>query len=231
VNCDQLRELAPELALGIADGEQRADALRHLDGCAECRREIERLSGITDELLMLAPRSEPPPGFESRVLARVAPPKRSSGRESRPRRALRVAVPALVGAALAVAVLGFAFRGDIELAHNYQATLDEGGGKELKAARLYQPGNLEAGVAFGYDGSPSWVLVTVDRSKRNEPYTAELVTRSGRRVPLPGFGLDPSTGSWGGAIPVGLDQVSEVRLIGRHPGDVIEADFDRARSD
>ena len=33
-DCERLRELAPELALGIADGEERAWALEHLADCA-----------------------------------------------------------------------------------------------------------------------------------------------------------------------------------------------------
>jgi len=33
MGCEQVRELAPELALGIAEGEERDAALRHLDGC------------------------------------------------------------------------------------------------------------------------------------------------------------------------------------------------------
>ena len=48
--------------------------------------------------------------------------------------------------------LGAIFRDDVNLAHDYRATLTEGGGKELKAARLYRPGDQRAGVAFGYDG-------------------------------------------------------------------------------
>ena len=34
MRCDEIRDLAPEIALGIADGEQRAEALRHLSTCA-----------------------------------------------------------------------------------------------------------------------------------------------------------------------------------------------------
>jgi hypothetical protein len=33
LGCEQVRELAPELALGIAEGEERDAALRDLSGC------------------------------------------------------------------------------------------------------------------------------------------------------------------------------------------------------
>ena len=46
--CDEIRELAAELALGIADGEDRARVLEHLADCADCRREVEGLSAVAD---------------------------------------------------------------------------------------------------------------------------------------------------------------------------------------
>jgi anti-sigma factor RsiW len=73
MTCEQTRGLASELALGIADGAERAAALEHLAGCAECRRAVAELSEVTDELLLRAPEHEPPPGFESRVLAQIQP--------------------------------------------------------------------------------------------------------------------------------------------------------------
>jgi Putative zinc-finger len=54
MRCEEVRDLAPELALGIADGAERAEALRHLSACAECRRALEQLSQVADELLVLA---------------------------------------------------------------------------------------------------------------------------------------------------------------------------------
>ena len=68
MRCEETRDLAAEIALGIADGEERAEALRHLSTCGECRRVVEQLSQVADELLMLAPVQEPPAGFESRVV-------------------------------------------------------------------------------------------------------------------------------------------------------------------
>ena len=44
MRCEEIRELSAEVALGIADGEQRAEVLRHISSCAECRRLVEELS-------------------------------------------------------------------------------------------------------------------------------------------------------------------------------------------
>src|ERR671930_539101 len=97
MGCDQVRELAPELALGIAEGEERAAALRHLGSCTGCRRLVSELSSVGDELLLLAPAKEPPPGFESGVLGRLDQPPR--------RRRLQLLAPRWRWVAVAAAVV------------------------------------------------------------------------------------------------------------------------------
>ena len=74
VSCEQVRALAPDLAIGIADGQERDAALRHAATCAECRLLVSELSSVADDLLLLAPSHEPPSGFAARTLARISPP-------------------------------------------------------------------------------------------------------------------------------------------------------------
>jgi hypothetical protein len=220
VTCDEARDLAPELALGIATGDERAEALRHLADCLSCRRMVRELSEVADELLMLAPSDEPPAGFETGVLERIGR-NRSPGRRAR-RIAMRVAAP--IAAALAGAAIVFAaVDDDRQLASRYQETLDEAGGKYFSAARLEAPGGAPAGVVFGYEGNPSWVLVVVDPGHRGGHFSGEVVTTAGRRIPLRAFELDPRTGSWGRAIPMDLHDVSSVRLVDRRSGESLEA--------
>src|ERR671917_2904500 len=69
--CREIRELAPELALGIVSGEERARALEHVAGCPQCRELLRGLSDVADGLLSLVPSHEPPVGFESRVNERL----------------------------------------------------------------------------------------------------------------------------------------------------------------
>src|SRR3977135_3207667 len=88
MSCGQLRALAPDLAIGNADGQERDAALRHAATCAECRLLVSELSSVVDDLRLLAPSHEPPPGFASRPLARV-PPSSPQPRGRAPRRALR----------------------------------------------------------------------------------------------------------------------------------------------
>ncbi|HEX6476111.1 MAG TPA: hypothetical protein VF005_02460, partial [Acidimicrobiales bacterium] len=75
LTCDDLRSMAAEVALGILSGTERADALGHMEHCVACRVLVEGLAQTGDELLLLAPEAEPPMGFESGVVARMAGPE------------------------------------------------------------------------------------------------------------------------------------------------------------
>jgi anti-sigma factor RsiW len=229
MSCERTRELSAELALGILDGEQRAQALRHVAECRECRREVQELTAVADELLMLAPEREPPAGFESRVLARLQPPPAVARTRRQLRRAFAPVAAAAAAAAIAAAAVLQTTSDDRRLADHYRATLAAGHGSSFEAARLRAPGRVPAGVVYAYRGATSWIFVVVYGPHRGVPYTAELVTTSGRRVALPSLRLDPSTGTSGEAIPVDLGTVSSVRLVGPKPGDVLEADLTHAR--
>ena len=221
MRCDETRDLAAEIALGIADGEERAEALRHLSTCAECRRALSQLSQVTDELLVVAPVEEPPAGFETRVVEAM-------GLEKRPRRwpslrwlAPRIG-PALAAAAVTAAVFVGVYHDDRQTAAEYRGILDQAGGQYFQAGKLKDETGAKGGVAFGYEGTPSWLLVTVNPAHRGDVKTAELVTRGGRTIPLRSFRLDRQ-GSWGGAIPVKLYKVRWVRLLGERPGEILQA--------
>jgi hypothetical protein len=222
-NCEEVRELAPELALGIAGGDERARALSHLAECAECRRHVEELSTLGDELLLLAPIQEPPVGFETRVLELIrpqAPPRRR-------RRFVPLAAAAAAAAAVTAVAMWFGFREDRELASNYRATLAAANGKYFSAAELSAPGGGVVGNVFGYQGSPSWVLVTVTSAQHpgTATYDAQLITKSGDRVPQRPIQVSDGRGSAGWTIPISFDRVAEVRLLGPGRGQVLEADF------
>jgi hypothetical protein len=208
-DCQETRELAPEVALGIADGEDRARVLKHVADCADCRRELERLSTVADELLVLAPEEEPAPGFELRVLDAIQPP--------RAKRQVTLRRLALVGAIAATAAVTagamfVGFRDDRRVADHYRATLAQAHGQYFGAVRFRDAAGKQGGVLFTYRGSPSWLVVTVAPSYRGSVKSAELISSNGERVPLTSFRL--SGGAWGGALPIGLEQLAAVHLIG-----------------
>src|SRR5262249_19421165 len=189
VSCEQVRALAADLAIGIADGQERDAALRHAATCAECRLLVAELSSVADDLLLLAPSHEPPPGFASRTLARMTPPAPRAGRRAtrggirRTARGhpwvARLAVAASVAAALALGA-GAVYQGtsgDRRLADSYRSVLAQGHGSFFAAAPLQSPtGTL--GSVFGYQGQPSWLFATLSQPMgRPERYDVQLITR------------------------------------------------------
>ena len=207
--CEETRELLPELALGIADGAERARMLEHVADCPDCRRELERLSAVSDELLVLAPEEEPPLGFELNVLRTVHPPDKPQGWLLR-----RLAVVGAVAGAVAITAgaMLVGFRDDRRLADQYRSALAQAQGTYFGARQLDDAAGRSGGVLFTYRGNPSWIVVTVSPSYRGSLERAEVIDRRGRRIPLRSFRL--TDGAWGGSIPVDLREVAAVHLVG-----------------
>jgi putative zinc finger protein len=220
--CEELRELAPELVLGIVEGEERGRALEHLADCPECRRRVEELTEVADQLLLLAPHREVPVGFESRVLGQVlpSPPPPRTRRRRRLRLVLAPAAAALAAVAITLAIVS----GDLRDASHYHQTLKEANGKEFEAYSLYGGGGSLAGTVFSYKGAPNWLLITVEPADRADLRSAQLVMDDGRQVPLNWFHLDPS-GSSGGGLPVDPHHVSVLRLLPGAGGEPLVAHF------
>jgi hypothetical protein len=217
--CEETRELAPELALGIVEGEERGRALEHLADCPDCRKRVEDLVEVADELLLLAPHKEVPVGFESRVLSRVLPEPKPRRRRRRFALVFTPVATALAAAGITLAVVS----GDLRDASHYQQTLQEANGKEFEAYSLHGGGSL-AGTVFSYQGAPNWLLITVDPAHRADLRSAQLVMDDGRQVPLNWFHLDTS-GSSGGGIPVDPQRVSVLRLLPGAGGEPLVAHF------
>jgi hypothetical protein len=217
--CEEVRALAPELALGIVEGEERGRALEHLADCPECRRRVQELAGVADQLLLLAPHREAPAGFESRVLGRVLP----SPRPRRRRRRLALVLAPVAAALAAVAITLAIVSDDLRLADQYRGTLDEANGRDFEAHHLYAK-ETPAGTVFTYQGDPSWLLINVDQAHRAEMRAAELVTDDGRLLHLSWFHLDP-LGSSGGSIPVDPHHITALRLRPTPGGEPLVARF------
>jgi hypothetical protein len=219
--CEETRQTLPELALGIADGEQRAIALEHLAGCADCWRELEELSAIADDLVALAPEHEPPAGFEARVLERVSA-RQTPKRSLRPRlRRLSFAAAALAGAAAMAIALTFSYSSDRRLAAQYRAALQGAHGQYFQSARLHARSGRQVGTVFAYQGSPSWLFYVLDGSPANGIYTEQLITRSGRAITLPPFRL--ATRSWGITTPIPVRDIARIELTREPHGRPLEA--------
>ena len=72
MNCHEARELSSALLDDALDADERSAVEAHLAGCAECRREVDRLRQTVALLRGAAP-ARAPAGFVDRVLAAAAP--------------------------------------------------------------------------------------------------------------------------------------------------------------
>ena len=126
MDCERVEELAPELALDVAGGHERDAALRHVAGCASCRRIVSELSAVGEDLLLLAPPRDPPPGFEARMLTRLTAPSRRSRRWGA---VLGAVAAAFLSATIAGGAVFVATSDDRRLAATYVELLSQAGGR------------------------------------------------------------------------------------------------------
>jgi hypothetical protein len=105
MNCHETRERLSDLLDETLAAPERALCGAHLDGCADCRRELDRLRA-TVSLLSRVERPRAPVGFVDRVTAsaRPVPWYHSLGR--RLFLPLNIKLPAQAAAMLVIAVLG-----------------------------------------------------------------------------------------------------------------------------
>jgi hypothetical protein len=190
LRCSQLRDMAPDVALGLVTGEERAVALAHLEGCAACRAEVASLAGVADELLLIGPEAPPPEGFDRRVLARLtevraaeapsaARPRRLAhlhrdARRRRPDRR-RLAVGGALSAAAAAVVLVaavLAIRDDPAAPTEERAEMTTGVGEVVGTAtvRSGDPATVAVDVPGWEEAVPEgatyWLAVEMDDGSR-----------------------------------------------------------------
>lgn len=210
LECAEARELFPELAAGVAAGDERARALGHLSGCPACRREFAGTAEVLDELLWMVPEQDPPAGFESSVLARLTP---AAPPRHRPRPRLLWAASIVAAVALAAGAVWWQMADDRKLAGDYRHTLTVAHGHGLSAAPLLLAGGAETGTVFAYDGSPSWIYVTFRSAPLQGRYDVRLLTRDGRRLALRPFTARPGGTAWGSTIQVPIEQMQKLEFI------------------
>lgn len=202
MTCAELEELAGELALGTISGAERARALDHLAGCAACRDLVDDLAGVADRLLLLAPVTEPPPGFESKVLARmgVANPVR----ELRPRRRRL-----LVGVAAAALVAGLSTAGAAWMADEAQRPT------EIRTALAADNEGRWRCRAVVYGEKPTWLVVSLDRTDgSSNAYSVEAVP-AGDAAPVKvgTFSLEQGHGTFARQLDLPAGDLASVRVL------------------
>jgi predicted anti-sigma-YlaC factor YlaD len=207
-DCAKMRDMAPELALGVLVGAERGEALAHLAGCAECRHLVDELSEAADALLLLAAEAEPSLGFESRVLARLAA-------DQPRRRPWRWIANAAAAALLAAAATGI-------VVHQVDGRSDD---LHLRAAELQATTGTRTGDVYVMEGRPAWVFMSVTSAETGLSYMCELVFADGHVVRAGKFTVADREGWWGIAVKSGVDELRSVRLLAPDGTTIASADF------
>jgi hypothetical protein len=220
-DCARARDLAAEFVLGIAPGDERAFVLEHLTGCEECRRFVHEMSAVADELLLIAPDREPPLGFESAVVKRLAV-ERGSARKSRGWVAVAAALAALLVGGSAV---WFATSEDRKVGSYYRSVLERADGEYFTARELWSDDGERSGVVFAYEGDPSWLFMVVDEEYASGEYTCYAELGDGRSFALGTFSLEGDRRTWGAAIDARVHDLDRIRLQG--PDGNLVASFER----
>lgn len=218
---DEVRELAPELALGIAAGEQRARALQHMASCAECRTLVDELSRTADSMLLLGPQKEPPIGFESQAIGRV--------RGMRPRQRLKMAAAVasivLVAIGATAIIMQTASSRDRDLANRYLALLEGRSHGELFATPLRTADGGRAGQVFAYEGSSNWIFIVIGARSGNGVHDVVLTPHAlGTGSTVGHVRLVDGRGSWGSTTGLDLRGL-RVQLLDSQGKSAFEARF------
>jgi hypothetical protein len=205
VSCGELEELAAELALGTVSGAQRAAALDHLAGCASCRDLVDDLGRVADGMLQLAPATEPPPGFESKVLARMG---------VRPAPVVRMPVRrrVLVGVA-AVALVAAMSAGAATLLTGDDNARPQP--REVRTALARDDQGRWTCRAVVYGDDPTWLVVSLDRTDGLTAAFSVEAVHAGASEPVPVGSLNLQDGHGTLAKTVGLapGDVQKVRVL------------------
>jgi anti-sigma factor RsiW len=201
VRCHDVRDAAAEYALDILDADQRSAIAAHLLRCRECRAEVDAMSGVSCRLLELIPGTEPPLGFDQRVLARVRRDRKMGRRwvTRRPR------LTAGLAAAVAAAALVFGSLGWFDRESSYHPA------RAVLAADFVQ-GGRNVGEVYATE-KPNWVSMTVRGAQGAAKVTCQLVGRDGSLTTLGSFDLVDGSGSWGAPDPSGFAGAAGAQLL------------------
>ncbi|HVA76194.1 MAG TPA: zf-HC2 domain-containing protein [Acidimicrobiales bacterium] len=199
-DCDVARESLAELALGTLRGEELRRVSAHVEHCKECRHEVTAMVPVASQLLELIPGTEPPLGFDRRVLSRVEHVERGTGPLTR-RRGVIMAVAA--AAAIVFGISGWLVGAGSSSHHQNQSQV---------AADFVQQGR-DVGRIEAH-GTPLWLTVTVRGTGISGPVTCEVVHEDGSITTMGSFDLVGGSGTWSTPDPEGMANVTQAQLVG-----------------
>jgi hypothetical protein len=205
MTCAEVRDLAPELALGILSGAERAEVVLHVNGCARCQAYVAELTEAADVLPQLVPEAEPPAGFEARVMRRLGEGER------RTRRRWLAAVAAVAAAAMIISVTVVRVvesNDDTPVAAPPATTLHQ---QPVQVAMEGGAGDVPAGWAYVSNGHG--IAVSVDYGIPSGRYGVRVEPVSGSPEMIGTMQVESERGSWTGHSEQALGAGSRISLV------------------
>jgi hypothetical protein len=209
--CAEVRELAPELALGIVGGPERAEALQHASECGPCRALVGELAEAADALPLLAAEAEPPPGFEERVLAALGAPRRRNLRR------IAALVAVVAAAATIVSIVGVRVVESVQEKNRVVTAASD-----VRSAEMNGANGSDVGNVFVSNGKPSSVVVNVNYWVPSGNYGIEFRTGATDKR-LGDVSIRDGRGSWGGVAALPGGGTGSIVLVGADGAVVCEA--------
>jgi len=213
LTCAEVRELAPELALGILGGAERAEVVLHVNGCARCQAYVSELTEAADAIPQLVPEHEPPAGFEDRVLHALD----EGRRRSRRRWVASIAAAAAVAAIFSITIVRVVESDDTSnVASGPTATGTSAGPvKPVAVAMQGGPNDTPAGWAYVANGHGVAVSISysVSSAVPSGNYDIRVTPRKGTATTIGAMSIDATRGSWTGRSPEALGAGSRIALV------------------
>jgi hypothetical protein len=216
--CAAVADELTELALGTLSEPRRSEVLGHVASCRRCRVELDQLSIVVESVQQLAPRVQPPLGFELRVaekLQAMAPP--------RPRRRRRVAVVGSVAAAVALLAFGLGTLVAPEGGDRQQ----ESASSDVVKADFMADGEV-MGNLFVSNGSPGWVVVTIhdEGADLRGKVTCNVIFSEGQMETVGVFEVSGEYGAWSAPLRSSEGTVRSAQLVASNGTVVASAQLD-----
>ena len=210
LSCAEVRELAPELALGILGGAERAEVVLHINGCARCQAYVAELTEAADAIPQLVPEAEPPAGFEARTLRRL-----DEGR----RRSRRRWVAAIAAVAAAVAIVSVTIVRVVEAGDETPVASGPTAATATRSPGLVavamQGGTAQITVPAGwaYVANAHGVAVSVGYGVPSGNYRVQVQPAKGAPSSIGTIAIEADRGSWTGRSPRALTTGARIALV------------------
>jgi predicted anti-sigma-YlaC factor YlaD len=205
LDCAQVRELVPELALGVLSGSERAEVLLHASQCTRCQALIGELGEAADALPRLAPEIEPAPGFEARVLGTLLGSRRKNTR----RWGLALALTAAAAAIISIVAVQWVDAGSGQATPSAPVAA-------VRSVGMVGNHGMRVGRVYASAGKPTAIVVTVDYWVATGTYRVEMQPAGGPVQRLGTIRIDDGRGSWGGAARLAASGSTRVALVDAH---------------